>query len=55
MKKIILLITAITLSFSCEEKATVEFDDAKSQAILGIFEAYMANDMDGIAKREVCR
>ena len=49
MKKIILLITAITLSFSCEEKATVEFDDAKSQAILGIFEAYMANDMDGIA------
>ena len=49
MKKLILLITAVTVSFSCEEKATIEFDDPKSQAVLGIFEAYMANDMQGIA------
>ena len=39
MKKLILLITAVTVSFSCEEKATIEFDDPKSQAVLGIFEA----------------
>ena len=49
MKKLILLITAATVSFGCDEKATIEFDDPKSQAVLGIFEAYMANDMQGIA------
>ena len=49
MKKIILLITAIIVFSSCEEKATIEFDDPKSKAVLGIFEAYMANDMQGIA------
>ena len=49
MKKLLLLITVITLSFSCADKATIEFDDPKSQAVLGLFEAYMANDMQGIA------
>ena len=49
MKKTLLSIFIITLFFSCEEKATIEFDDPKSQAVLSIFDAYMANDMSGIA------
>tara|TARA_Y100000766_G_C18810580_1_gene557832 strand:- start:83 stop:589 length:507 start_codon:yes stop_codon:yes gene_type:complete len=49
MRKILLSILTLTLFLSCEEKATIEFDDAKSTAILGIFDAYMANDMSGIA------
>ena len=49
MKKTLLLILTLTIFLSCEEKATIEFDDPKSMAILGIFDAYMANDMSGIA------
>ena len=37
MKKLLLLTTVITLSFSCADKATIEFDDPKSQAVLGLF------------------
>ena len=49
MKKTLLSILTLTIFLSCEEKATIEFDDPKSMAILGIFDAYMANDMSGIA------
>ena len=49
MKKTLLSLLTLTLFLSCEEKATIEFDDPKSMAILGIFDAYMANDMSGIA------
>ena len=35
--------------FSCYQGPTVEFDDEKSKAVSGIFDAYMANDMQSIA------
>ena len=49
MKKIIFTILAVSIVFSCYQGPTVEFEDEKSKAILAIFDAYMANDMQGIA------
>ena len=49
MKKLIFTILTFSLIFSCYQGPTVEFDDEKSQAIAKVFDAYMANDMQGIA------
>ena len=49
MKNIIFTIATLSLMFSCYQGPTVEFDDEKSQAVQAIFDAYMANDMSGIA------
>ena len=49
MKKTIFTILTLSIVFSCYQGPTVEFEDEKSKAILAIFDAYMANDMQGIA------
>ena len=49
MKHTIITLLAFTFMFSCYQGPTVEFDDEKSQAVAAIFDAYMANDMQGIA------
>ena len=49
MKKLIFITATISVVFSCYQGPTVEFEDEKSQAVLTIFDAYMANDMQGIA------
>ena len=49
MKHTFITLLAFTFMFSCNQAPTIEFDDEKSQAVLGIFEAYMANNMQGIA------
>ena len=49
MKHTLITLLAFTFVFSCYQGPTVEFDDEKSQAVAAIFDAYMANDMQGIA------
>ena len=49
MKKTIFTILTFSLMFSCYQGPTVEFDDEKSKAVAGIFDAYMANDMQSVA------
>ena len=49
MKHTLITLLAFTFAFSCYQGPTVEFDDEKSQAVAAIFDAYMANDMQGIA------
>ena len=49
MKHTIITFLTFTFMFSCYQGPTVEFDDEKSQAVAAIFDAYMANDMQGIA------
>ena len=49
MKKLILTTLTLSVVFSCYQGPTVEFEDEKSQAVLAVFDAYMANDMQGIA------
>ena len=49
MKKLIFTTLILSFVFSCYQGPTVEFEDEKSQAVLAIFDAYMANDMQGIA------
>ena len=49
MKKPFFTILTLSLMFSCYQGPTVEFDDEKSKAVAGIFDAYMANDMQSIA------
>ena len=49
MKHTLITLLAFTFMFSCYQGPTVEFDDEKSQAVAAIFDAYMANDMQGIA------
>ena len=49
MKNTFFTIITLSLIFSCYQGPTVEFDDEKSQAVQTIFDAYMANDMQGIA------
>ena len=49
MKKLIFITATLSVLFSCYQGPTVEFEDEKSQAVLTIFDAYMANDMQGIA------
>ena len=48
MKKTLLSILSIAFIFSCEQGMTVQFDDAKSQAILDAYGSYMSNDMQAI-------
>ena len=49
MKKLIFTTLTLSLVLSCYQGPTVEFEDEKSQAVLALFDAYMANDMQGIA------
>ena len=49
MKKLIFTILTLFVVSSCYQGPTVEFEDEKSQAVLALFDAYMANDMQAIA------
>ena len=50
MKHTLITLLSFTFMFSCYQGPTVEFDDEKSQAVAAIFDAYMANDMQGIGR-----
>jgi ketosteroid isomerase-like protein len=49
MKKSIFTVLLGAALIALNQGPTVEFDDEKSKAVAGIFDAYMANDMQSIA------